>query len=53
MPFIITAHKAAKYIVAGIERKTPEIVFPPQMALTMKLAKLVPHRIWPKLFKKG
>ena len=53
MPFIITAERAAKYIVRGIERGTPEIVFPPAMALMMRIAKLVPKRIWPKLFKRG
>jgi short-subunit dehydrogenase len=53
MPFIISAERAAKYIVRGIERGTPEIVFPPAMALMMRIAKLVPKRIWPKLFKRG
>ena len=53
MPFIITAERAAKYIVRGIERGTPEIVFPPAMAFMMRIAKLVPKRIWPKLFKRG
>ncbi len=53
MPFIITAERAAQYIVRGIERGTPEIVFPPAMALMMRIAKLVPKRIWPKLFKRG
>ena len=53
MPFIISADKAAKYIIEGINRSTPEIVFPPKMAITMKVAKFVPHRIWPKLFKRG
>ena len=53
MPFIISAEKAAKIIVKGIEKKKAEIVFPTPMAISMKLARLVPAAIWPKLFKKG
>ena len=53
MPFIISAEKAAKIIVKGIEKKRAEIVFPLPMAISMKLARLVPASIWPKLFKKG
>lgn len=53
MPFIISAEKAAKIIVKGIEKRKTEIIFPLPMAITMKLARLMPLRIWPKLFKKG
>ena len=53
MPFIISAEKAAKIIVKGIEKKKAEIVFPIPMAISMKLSRLVPASIWPKLFKKG
>lgn len=53
MPFIISADKAAKIIVKGIEKKKAEIVFPTPMAISMKLSRLVPASIWPKLFKKG
>ena len=53
MPFIISAEKAAKIIVKGIEKKKAEIVFPTPMAISMKLSRLVPASIWPKLFKKG
>lgn len=53
MPFIISAERAAKFIVKGIEKERAEIVFPIPMAITMKLARLVPVSIWPKLFKKG
>lgn len=53
MPFIISAEKAAQIIVKGIEKKRAEIVFPTPMAISMKLARLVPASIWPKLFKKG
>lgn len=53
MPFIISAERAAKIIVKGIEKEIAEIVFPTPMAISMKLARLVPASIWPKLFKKG
>jgi short-subunit dehydrogenase len=53
MPFIISAERAAKIIVKGIEKEKAEIVFPTPMAISMKLARLVPASIWPKLFKKG
>jgi short-subunit dehydrogenase len=53
MPFIISAEQAAKTIVKGIEKRKTEIIFPLPMAITMKLARLVPLSIWPKLFKKG
>ncbi|MFM1758306.1 MAG: hypothetical protein RL193_883 [Actinomycetota bacterium] len=53
MPFIISAESAAKIIVKGIQRERAEIVFPLPMAITMKLARLIPVGIWPKLFKKG
>ena len=53
MPFIISAERAGKLIVKGIEREKVEIIFPIPMAVSMKLARLVPQSIWPKLFKKG
>ena len=51
MPFIITSERAAKYIVKGLAKNKPEIVFPLPMSLMMKFAKLIPQRLWPKLFK--
>jgi short-subunit dehydrogenase len=53
MPFIINAERAAKIIVKGIEKESAEIIFPTPMAIAMKLSRLVPASIWPKLFKKG
>ena len=53
MPFIIGAERAAKEIADGIAKAKPEIVFPKRMAVAMKIARVVPQRIWPKLFKKG
>lgn len=49
MPFIIDADVAARAIVRGIEDGRPEIVFPLPMAITMKLARLVPQRLWNRL----
>lgn len=46
MPFIISADRAAGYIVRGLEREQAEIVFPPAMAASMKLARFVPQRLW-------
>ena len=50
MPFIIEADEAAKYIADGIKKGKPEIVFPRAMATSMKIARLVPQKIWPNLF---
>ena len=50
MPFLIEAEDAAKYIANGIKNGKPEIVFPRSMATTMKIARLIPQKIWPKLF---
>lgn len=46
MPFIIDADEAARAIADGLERRRTEIVFPLPMAVTMKLARLVPVRLW-------
>lgn len=53
MPFIIGAERAGREIANGIEKAKPEIIFPKRMAIAMKFARLVPQRIWPKLFRKG
>ena len=49
MPFIIDADKAATYIVRGLLTSKPELVFPWQMALVMRIAKLVPQRLWVRI----
>ena len=46
MPFIIDADVAARSIVDGLERGRMEIVFPLPMAVLMKVARLVPIRLW-------
>ena len=49
MPFLISSEVAAKHIRRGLESSKPEIVFPWQMATAMKIARLVPQRLWVKL----
>lgn len=51
MPFIIDADEAATAICDGLEKGRAEIVFPLPMAVTMKLARLVPVRVWAALTK--
>jgi short-subunit dehydrogenase len=51
MPWLITAERAAEYMVRGIEKQRVEVVFPLPMAISMKLLNILPLRIWPKLFK--
>jgi short-subunit dehydrogenase len=46
MPFMIEAEAAAKSICNGLERGQMEIVFPLPMAVLMKLARLLPVRVW-------
>ena len=50
MPFIIEPGQAARSICDGLEHERAEIVFPVPMALLMKLARLVPARIWTALW---
>lgn len=50
MPFIITSQQAAKYIMKGLARNKPEIVFPLPMSITMKIAKVIPQRLWMRMF---
>ena len=46
MPFIIDADTAARSICDGLERCRMEIVFPLPMAVLMKVARLLPVRVW-------
>lgn len=46
MPFIIEADAAARAIADGLERRQIEIVFPLPMAVTMKVARVLPVRLW-------
>lgn len=49
MPFMISAEQAATTICDGLERERNEIVFPWRMAVSMKLARLVPIGFWARL----
>ncbi len=51
MPFIIEADEAAAHIIRGLRRGKAEIVFPRPMMIAMKLARLVPQSLWPRLFR--
>ncbi len=46
MPFMIDADAAARSICNGLERGQMEIVFPLPMAVLMKVARLLPVRLW-------
>jgi short-subunit dehydrogenase len=46
MPFIIDADEAARSICDGLEQGRAEIVFPLPMAILMKIARLLPVRLW-------
>lgn len=46
MPFIIDADEAADAIADGLEARRTEIVFPLPMAVTMKVARMLPVRAW-------
>lgn len=46
MPFLLDADQAARRIADGLESGRQEIVFPLPMALAMKLARVLPVRLW-------
>jgi short-subunit dehydrogenase len=50
MPFLIEAGEAAESICNGLERGQMEIVFPLPMAALMKVARVLPVRLWAKAF---
>ncbi len=52
MPFIIEVDAAARAIADGLESTRPEIVFPLRMAASMKLARLVPQRLWTRVWQR-
>ncbi len=49
MPFIIDPDEAARDIADGLEADKIEIVFPRRMAVTMKIARVLPVRLWTAL----
>ena len=46
MPFIIDPDEAATAIADGLAAERVEIVFPRRMAVTMKVARVLPVRLW-------
>jgi short-subunit dehydrogenase len=52
MPFIIDANTARRAICDGLERGRTEIVFPVQMALLIKAARLVPVALWSAMWSR-
>ena len=46
MPFMISPRQAATAICNGLERGKMEIAFPLRMAMLMKIARLLPVRVW-------
>jgi NAD(P)-dependent dehydrogenase (short-subunit alcohol dehydrogenase family) len=51
MPFMLEPDDAARRICRGIERGKAEIVFPFPMMVGMKVARIVPARVWPAAFR--
>lgn len=49
MPFLIDADEAATAIADGLQGRRTEIVFPLPMAITMKVARVLPVRLWSAL----
>ena len=52
MPFMLEPADAARRIADGIARDKAEIVFPWQMMLPMKAARLVPVRPWSEIMSR-
>jgi short-subunit dehydrogenase len=50
MPFMLDADDAARRIARGLEKGKAEIAFPLPMLLAMKVAKVVPVRLWADAF---
>ncbi len=46
MPFCIEPQEAAEAIIEGLVDRAPEVVFPWQMAVVMKAARVVPQQLW-------
>jgi short-subunit dehydrogenase len=53
MPGIISVDEASDAIRKGLERERFEIVFPTRVAITMKILRLLPYRLFFRLVGKG
>jgi short-subunit dehydrogenase len=51
MPFMLEPSDAARRIVRGLEKGKAEIAFPLPMVAAMKVAKVVPIRLWAEAFR--
>lgn len=51
MPFIVEPEEMARAIAGGLEAGRPEIVFPRRMAVLMKVARVLPVRLWSALVR--
>ncbi|MGI8887725.1 MAG: SDR family NAD(P)-dependent oxidoreductase [Nocardioidaceae bacterium] len=51
MPFLIDADQAARTIADNLGNGRPEVVFPLAMAVSMKLLRLLPHRLWTHIWR--
>jgi short-subunit dehydrogenase len=52
MPFLISAEKAAAYIVRGLDASAFEITFPRRFAMIMKLLRILPYRLFLSLTRR-
>lgn len=53
MPFLITAEKAADYIMDGLEKSGFEIAFPRRFVFILKLMRLLPYALYFPLVGRG
>ncbi len=51
MPFMLDPDDAARRIARGLEKGKAEIVFPLPMLVLMKVARVVPVRVWAEAFR--
>jgi len=49
MPFMISAERAARIIISGLERGSAEIRFPLPMVMIVRFARLLPDKCWARL----